>query len=255
MLPGGRVYHHDAAGDPVRQRITAAREFARHVRGMVRSNVRATFETGDIEQPCFGTVGSGPEIAATRNFGTHSPRTLVLQCTGRFGVQLQILGGIVIDGLASFRINAFGPGHLGDILAHLEKLPGSAVKGVIKSIASRMRDGLAILPVDLGVDQHMRAGFVVVAIIVRRVLKIPFHFAGCHIKTNRARRIQIVAGAACGIVAGHRITGAPDGQIGLRIVRAGDVERATARFPGFVFIFPGFAAGLARRGNRVSLPF
>src|SRR6266478_3560120 len=58
----------------------------------------------------------------------------------------------------------------------------------------------------------------------------------------------------CRIIHRHRIAGAPDGLVRLRIVGAGDPEGAAAGPPGVVLVLPGLAAGLARRRDRIGAP-
>src|SRR5206468_1454815 len=107
---------------------------------------------------------------------------------------------------------------------------------------------------DRRVDQDLRAAGVVVAVVVRGVLEVPLHLAGRGVERDRAVGEQIVAGAVGGIVARGGIARAPIGQVGLRIVGAGDVERAAAGLPGVDLVLPGLAARLARRRHREGLP-
>src|SRR5262245_14721307 len=57
-----------------------------------------------------------------------------------------------------------------------------------------------------------------------------------------------------GIVARRRVPRAPIGEVGLRIVGAGHVERAAAGLPGVLLVLPGLAARLAGGGDDEGLP-
>ncbi len=91
-------------------------------------------------------------------------------------------------------------------------------------------------------------------VVVRGVLEVPLHLAGGGIEGDGAFGEQIVARPVGGIVARRRIAGAPIGEVALRIVGAGDVERAAAGAPGVGLVLPGLAAGLARRRDHERLP-
>src|SRR5262245_16143640 len=117
-----------------------------------------------------------------------------------------------------------------------------------------MNEELAILGIDLAVDDDLRAGGVVVAVVVGGVLEEPLHLAGRGIEGDRAVGEQIVARPVRGIVARRRVAGAPIGEVVLRIVGAGHVERAAAGLPGVLLVLPGLAAGLAGRRNDERLP-
>src|SRR5947207_12268241 len=117
-----------------------------------------------------------------------------------------------------------------------------------------MRDDLAVLAVDLGVDKDVGAGLVIVAIVVRRVLVPPRDLAAGRVEGDRAVGVEIVAGAEGRIVGRDRIARAPIGQVGRRIVGPGAVEGAASGLPGIDLVLPGLAAGLARRRDRIGLP-
>src|ERR1700723_3621567 len=117
-----------------------------------------------------------------------------------------------------------------------------------------MHDQLAVLAIDLAVDDDLRAAGVVIAVVVRAVLEVPLHLAGGGVERDRAFGEQIVAGPVGGIVARRRIAGAPIGEIGLRIVGAGDVEGAASRAPSLGLVLPGLAARLAGRRHHEGLP-
>src|SRR5262245_49170578 len=117
-----------------------------------------------------------------------------------------------------------------------------------------MNEELAILGIDLAVDDDLRAGGVVVAVVVGGVLEEPLHLAGRRVESDRAVGEQVVARPVRGIVARRRVASAPIGEVGLRIVGAGHVERAAAGLPGVLLVLPGLAAGLAGGGDDEGLP-
>src|SRR5215469_18531948 len=84
------------------------------------------------------------------------------------------------------------------------------------------------------------------------VLEMALDLAGRSVERNCRGRKQIVARP---LVTHPRpaITGAPKGQIGCRIVGAGDPHRAAARLP-LVTLGPSLAARLSRRWHRIRLP-
>ena len=117
-----------------------------------------------------------------------------------------------------------------------------------------MGDHLAHPAVDLQVVQHVHADLVVVPRVVRGVLEVPLELAGGDIEGDGAVGVEVVAGAELGVVAGERITGADDVQVGLGIVGPGLPDAAAAGLPGVVVVRPGLAAGLARLGHDIPAP-
>jgi hypothetical protein len=99
------------------------------------------------------------------------------------------------------------------VLGRVEELPVEPVEGVFEAVAPRVRQDLAVLAVDLGVDDDVAAGLVVVAVVVGRVLVEPPDLAGCGVEGDRARRIEVVAGTIGGVVGRNRIAGAPIGEV------------------------------------------
>src|SRR5580704_9713178 len=110
-----------------------------------------------------------------------------------------------------------------------------------------MGENLAVLAIDLGVEQDVGAGLVIIHRVVRRVLVEPLDPSVRRIDRQRAVGEEVVAGPVGGVVFRRRIAGAPIGDVGRGIVGAGDIERAAAGLPGIVLVLPGLAAGLARR--------
>src|SRR5262245_26309179 len=222
--------------------------------GVVGRDVGVALDAWDVDQRGPAAVGSRPVVVAAGGVGAHFAGVLVVVGVRAFRVDLQVLRRIIIDRLTGLRIDALGPGHLLDVLHRLDELAAGAIERVVEAVAAGVRDDLAVLAVHLGVNQDVGTGLVVVAVVVRGVLVPPRNFAGRRVEGDRARGVEIVAGAVAGVIARHRIPRAPDGEIGGRVVGAGDVERAAAGLPGVVLVQPGFAAGLARRRNREGLP-
>src|SRR6266851_8182022 len=84
------------------------------------------------------------------------------------------------------------------------------------------------------------------------ILEMTFDFAGRGIKGDGRRRKQIITWP---LIAHPRpaIAGAPESEVGFRIVAAGDPHRATAGLP-LVAVGPGLAARLAGGRDGVGLP-
>src|SRR5256714_1902401 len=217
------------------------------------SGERATFVAGDVEQFCLLAVGGRPEIGAAVHVGAgvahHRAVALPVVVEG-----LHVLGRIVVDRLAGFRVDALGPGHLGRILHGVEELAVRAIERVVEAVAIGVDEELAILAVNPAVDDDLRARRIVVAVVVLGVLEVPLHLAGLGIEGDRRVGEQVVAGTIGGVVARRRIAGAPVREVARRIVGAGDVERAAAGAPRLGLVLPGLAAGLARRRNDEGLP-
>src|SRR5207342_1681693 len=102
---------------------------------------------------------------------------------------------------------------------------------------------------------YVRAGFVVIPVVARRVLEIPIHLAGVGIPGDHAVGVEVVAGAVAGVEHGDRIAGAPDHLVGLDVVGAGHPHGPAAGLPGdLILVLPGLAAGLAGRRDHVFAP-
>src|SRR5712664_1811901 len=84
------------------------------------------------------------------------------------------------------------------------------------------------------------------------VLVIPLQLAGGNIKRKRRCGVKVITRPL--ITDGwSSVAGSPERQVGIGIVIARDPHRSAAGFP-LVAFRPGFAAGFARRGNRVPSP-
>ncbi len=222
--------------------------------GVIRGDVGTALELGDVDHAGLAAVGRRPIVGAAGVVRADVAARLVVVDVAALGIDLQVAGRVVVDRLAGLGVDALGPGDLAHVLDRLDELAVQPVEHVIEAVAARMGDDPAILAVHLGVDEDMGAGLVVVAVVVRRVLEVPFELAGGGIDGEQAVGVEIVAGAIGGVVAGHRIARAPIGDVGRRVIGASDVERATPGLPGVALVLPGLAAGLARRGHGEGLP-
>src|SRR5262249_17230686 len=135
-----------------------------------------------------------------------------------------------------------------------QDLPVRALHGVDEAVARGVRHELARLAVDLAVDQDVGADLVVVPHVIGRVLEVPVHVAGVGIVGDRAVGEQVVTWPMGRIELWDRVARAPDGLIGLRIVGAGDPDRAAAGLPGVGLVLPGLTAGLTRARDGVFAP-
>ncbi len=194
-----------------------------------------------------------PEIGAAVHVGA-GVHHLVGAALPVVVVDLHALVRIVVDRLAGLGIDALGPIDFLGILGGLEECAVAAVEQVFEAVAVGEREDLRPRR-RLAVDDDLRAAGVIIVDVVRRVLEMPLHLAGRGIERDGAVGEQVVTRPVRRIVARRRIAGAPIGDVGGRIVGAGDVERAAAGLPGVVIVFPGLAAGLARRRHRERLPF
>ena len=90
--------------------------------------------------------------------------------------------------------------------------------------------------------------------VAGRELEVPVHLAGVGIVGDRAVGVEVVARPVGRVEHRHRVAGAPDRLVGLRIIGPGDPHGAAAGLPGVVLVLPGLAAGLAGRRHRVMAP-
>src|SRR4029077_15584935 len=155
------------------------------MRGLVGHDIGAAFIAGDVEQLGLLAVGRRPEVGAAVYVGAG-----VLENVGAaFPLDrevLHVLARVVVDGLAGLGIDAFGPGDLLRILCRLQELAALPIQGVVEAVAIGVDEKLAILVIDLAVDDDLRAGGIVVAIVVGGVLEEPLHLASRSIEGDRA---------------------------------------------------------------------
>ena len=133
-------------------------------------------------------------------------------------VLLDVELGIVFDRLAGLGIEALGPVQIVDVLAALDEAAIAAIERVEKSIAAEVRDDLARFTVDRHVVEHVNADLVIVPRVVRQVLEIPGELAGIDVERDDGVSVEVVAGTRHRIVVGNRVAGAPDGELGGRVI-------------------------------------
>src|SRR5262249_13073529 len=180
--------------------------------------------------------GGRPVVGAARDRRAYRAYGLVDAHIRGLGVDLDVLGGIVLERLAGLRIDARGPGHALDVLSCFEELAVEPIEDVLEAVATGMRQDLAVLAVHLGVDDDVAASLVVVTVIVRRVLVVPPDLAVCGVERDRTRGVEIVAKPIGRIVGWHRIARSPIREIGGGIVGPGNVEGAAAGLPRIVVL-------------------
>src|SRR5262245_57652854 len=117
-----------------------------------------------------------------------------------------------------------------------------------------MHHQLAILAVDLGVDDRVLGYLVVVVGVIRRVLIAPFNLAIGRADRQHACRPLVVARAVFGIPVRTCIADALVECVGVGIVSRGFPDRGAAVFPALLAVLPGLVARLARARDRIGAP-
>src|SRR5262245_36049345 len=108
-----------------------------------------------------------------------------------------------------------------------------------------MDDKLAILAVDLGIDDLMFRDLIEIVGVVRSVLEPPLDLAVARADREHTRRPLVVAGPIFRIPVGPGIADALVDRVGLGIIGGGFPDRAAAVFPALLAVIPGLVAGLA----------
>ena len=133
-----------------------------------------------------------------------------------------------------------------------------AIEDVEHTVTIRPHHRLARTPADLDIAQHRHLRRIPIELIVRRELVVPLELSCIGIQRDHRRAIQVVAHAIVTVVVGTRITRAPHGEVGLRIVRAGHPNRCAAvqiRIVGLaVLAEPRLISRLTRTRYRVEAP-
>src|SRR5262245_53427435 len=117
-----------------------------------------------------------------------------------------------------------------------------------------MDDKLAILAVDLGIDDLMFRDLIEIVGVVRSVLETPLDLAVTRADRKHTRRPLVVAGPIFRIPVGPGIADTLVDRVGLSIIGAGFPDRATAVLPALLAVLPGLVAGLAGAGDSVGPP-
>src|SRR5262249_41552296 len=94
------------------------------------------------------------------------------------------------------------------------------VEGVVEAVPVGVHHELAILAIDLAVNDDLRARSVVVVDVVRGVLEVPTDLAVAHAKRHGGVGVEIVPWPRAGVVARHRVAGSPKGSFGCRYGRS-----------------------------------
>src|SRR5262249_50457036 len=117
-----------------------------------------------------------------------------------------------------------------------------------------MDDKLAVLAVDLGIDDLMFRDLIEIVGVVRSVLEPPLDLAVTRADREHTRRPLVVAGPIFRIPVGPGIADALVDRVGLSIIGAGFPDRAAAVLPALLAVLPGLVAGLAGARDGVGPP-
>ena len=169
-------------------------------------------------------------------------------------IDLQILVGIIVEGLARLLVDALGPVDVLEVGLGNQRLTGGALIGVEEAVARRMGDERALLPVHRRIEHDVGADFVIVPHVAGGELEVPVHLAVFRIIGDGAVGVEVVTRAIGRVEHGHRIAGAPDGLVGQDVIGARHPHGAAAGLPCVVLVLPGFAARLAGGRNDEFLP-
>src|SRR6476661_2878688 len=184
-LAGGGIEHDEAAQAAAVIGELAAVEPPPYMGGLVARHRRAGLELRDVEEGGPEAVGRRPEIVAARHARTEAARFAGQDLADRIGIGLEVFGRIVVERLASLRVDAPGPGHLRHVGRGLEELPAQAIEAISEAVARGSRHDLAILAVHLRVDEYVAAALVVVHRVIRRVLMVPADLAARRVDRER----------------------------------------------------------------------
>src|SRR5262249_48949249 len=160
-----RIDRLEAAREPVRGLGTTAGEaFTRlhgaalvdEVRLFDQLDVVAAFERRDVEQPQFRIVGRRlPVLAAEMRWAQLLTLRLGASAMAVRVVNLHAAGGMVVERPTGFGIEARRPIQLVDILLAGNERAVGAVERIEEAVARRVDNELAILAIDLGVDDRV----------------------------------------------------------------------------------------------------
>src|SRR6266576_4194689 len=160
-------------------------------------------------------------------------------------VLLDVLGRIVVERTAGFRVETRRPGDFVDILLAGDERAVPAVECIEASVARCMHHELAILAVDFGVDDRVFGYFVVIIWIVRRVLVAPFDLAVGWRDREHTCCPLVVARPVFRVPVWARIADALIDGVGIGIIGRGFPDRCAAMAPTFLAVLPGLVARLA----------
>ena len=171
----------------------------------------------DVDQPGLRVEGHGmPGMGAEGRGVDDRPRLVVAR-------------GRDLDRPPGDRVDAGGPGHLGEGLGR-DQLPGRPVQDIEEAVLRRLHQHLALAALDLQVGQDDRLGRGVVPGVARRGLIPPDHVAVVGPEGDDRREVEVVAAArAAGLARpGRAVADAEVEQVQLRVVDDGVPDRAAA---------------------------
>src|SRR5262245_25229366 len=163
-----------------------------------------------------------------------------------------LLGLLAPHRASGLRVDAVGPVDRDELVGG-QQLAGRAFKHIEEAVAARLHDDLARRAGDrqIGLDQLIDP--VVVVRIIRSHLVMPDHFAGLGPNSDDRIRVEVVAFPVDRIPR-RRIADAPEYEVELGIIGAGDPGRAAAGLPGLLVGGPGLGALLTAFGDRIGAP-
>src|SRR5438132_11521872 len=135
-----------------------------------------------------------------------------------------------------------------------QRLAVRAIQDVDPAGPAGLGDALARLAVDHGIEEHDRAGRVVVPDVVVDLLEVPDVLAGLRLQRDHRRAVQVVALAHRAVVIRPAVAGCEVEEAELRIERGRVPDRGAAAHRMVGAGRPGLAATLPRPGQRVPAP-
>src|SRR5262245_26388621 len=263
-LARGRIERLEAPGQPrVGPRAAAGKALASlHRSALVdavlllsREDLIAAFYPRDVEQAKLRIIGAWfPVLAAGMSGAEWVAIRVGTRAMAARGIFLHILGGIVVERAAGLGIEAGRPVELVDVLLAVDERAVDAVERIEEPVAGRVHDHLAVLAIDLGVDDRVLGNLVVVVGVVRGVLEAPLDLAVARRDREHARRPLVIAGPVFGVPVGAGVANALIERVGVGVIGGSFPDRRPAVLPAFLAVLPGLVAGLAGTRDRVGAP-
>src|SRR5579871_3926985 len=261
---GGRIDRFQAAVEPLADHGSAAAETLAWLDGAALVgevllldgfDVVTALDGRDVEQAQLRIIGGRLPVLATR-VSRAKLLTLRLGATAvrALGIGLAVGVGIIVDRLACLGVEAGRPVHLVGVLLAGDEGAVGAIKRVEVAVAGGVHHELAVLAVDLGVDDRVFGDFVEIIGIIRRVLEAPFDLAVIRAQRQHARGPLVVAGAIFRVPVWPGIADALVERVGLRVIGRGLPHGPAAMLPALLAVLPGLVAGLAGTRDRVRPP-
>src|SRR5262245_27824572 len=200
-------------------------------------------------------IGAGLPVLAAEMRGAQPPALRLGAAAVAAGrIFLHVGVGIVVERQAGFRVEPGRPVQVIDVLLAQDERAVGAVERVVEAVARSVHNELAILAIDLGVDDRMLRDLVVIVGVVWGVLVTPLDLAVVWADRHHAGRPLVVARAIFRIPVGAGIADALVEGIGLGIVGSGLPHRAAAVLVALLAVLPAVAADLAWRRDGVGAP-